>query len=92
METSEGNWNYSSHIALRLLVRPVAKVQGKGGVIVDGLCDSEGAHSWGGTGMWGRGIVGWNAVGVWYLGLDHVDMEFFSIKRCTRKVFTFVES
>jgi hypothetical protein len=24
----------------------------KGGVAVDGLCDNEGVHSWGGTGMW----------------------------------------
>jgi hypothetical protein len=81
LETSEGSWNSSSHGALRLPVRPVAEAQGKGGVTTDGLCDSEGAHSWGGTGMWGRETVGWNVVGVWYLGLDHVDMEVFSIKR-----------
>jgi hypothetical protein len=31
--------------------------------------------------MWGRETVGWNVVGAWYLGLEHVDMEVFSIKR-----------
>jgi hypothetical protein len=25
--------------------------------------------------------VGWSVAEVWYLGLDHVDMEVFSIKR-----------
>ena len=81
METSEGSWNSSSHGALRLLVQHIAEAQGKGGVIADGLCDSEGVHSFGGTGMWGRDTIGWTDVGVWYLGLDHVDMEVFSIKR-----------
>jgi hypothetical protein len=53
MGTSEGSWNSSSHDALRLPVRPFAEAQGKGGVAVDRLCNSEGVHSWGGTGMWG---------------------------------------
>jgi hypothetical protein len=25
--------------------------------------------------MWGRETVGWSVVEVWYLGLDHVDVE-----------------
>jgi hypothetical protein len=53
LETFEGSWNSWNHGALRLPVRPVVEAQGKGGVAVDGLCDSEGVHSWGGTGMWG---------------------------------------
>jgi hypothetical protein len=35
------------------LSQPLAEAQGKGGVATDGLCDNEGVHSWGGTGMWG---------------------------------------
>jgi hypothetical protein len=75
LETSEGSWNSSSHDALRLPVRPVAEAQGKGGVAPNGLSDSEGAHSWGWTCMLGRENVGWSAVEVWYLVLDHVDVE-----------------
>ena len=81
METFEGSWNSGSHGALRLPFRHVVEAQGKGGVTTDGLCDSEGAHSWGGTGMWGRETIGWNVVGVSHPGQDHVDMEVFSIKR-----------
>jgi hypothetical protein len=41
---------------LELLIRSVVEAQGKGGVASDGLLDSEGVHSWGGTGMWGMRV------------------------------------
>jgi hypothetical protein len=55
---SEFSWkgSCSCYRALRILVRPVAEAQGKGGEAADGLCDSEGVYSWGGTGMWGMRV------------------------------------
>jgi hypothetical protein len=85
LETFEGSWNSRSHGALRLPVRSVPATQGKGDwQPKDCPGDREGAFSWGGTGMWGmrdrwleycRGLNGWSAAEVWYLGLDHVDKD-----------------
>ena len=38
------------------MVQSIVEAQGKGGGANDGLCDSEGVYSWGGTGMWGMRV------------------------------------